>query len=390
MKTKTLLTLLVCSIFCFQSHLHGLEVRSTAHAEYTGKLWDFVQSAKYHNWSQFRGEFPIENGPGDVGESVVYLNSRARKDLQNMTPGSAIICEHTRGDEVAGITVYALPSNRKETSWYWAHYLPSGEVVKTSADRNPFDKDAFFTTLVEGRLWVFPLGSEDLAEFKASGEPAKCVTLPGAGPGGLTVKSSSKEVIQDYMAAREGFATKIVDERVWVFREGTTEAEDLKNGKFSEKHITRIGAGPMGMTIKSSDAAVIDDYLTRKTGFETSIVDERLWVFRSGSEEWQQFQSEGASDKHVTQVGTGPGGLTVKSPDSETIVAYMTSANGFATFIEDGRLWVFLDNTEALKDFKESGEPAKCVTRVGEGPLGMTVKSDDASTIDLYLAAVAQ
>ncbi len=366
--------------------LLGVEVRSAVQSDYAGKLWEFAEHSDYKSWSQFRGEFPIDVGPGDVGEVTVYLNSRARKNLKKFSPGSAIVCEHFNGEVVVGVTIYAF---RKSDSWFWAHYLPTGEVVKTSADRNPFEKDEFYTFVRDGRLWVFPLGSKALAEFKESGSYEKYVTMPGAGPGGMTIKGPSSDDIRAYMTSRDGFATKVVDGRLWVFTEGTAEADDLRKGEFSEKHLTVIGAGPMGMTMKSLDRSTIDDYLTRKSGFETAMIDGRLWVFRSGSQEWDEFNSKGASDKHVTQVGVGPEGITVKAPDRGTIVDYMTSANGFRTVVDDGRLWVFVERSPALAEYLESGEPAKCVTRVGDGPLGMTVKSDDGSTIDMYLAAIA-
>ena len=42
----------------------------------------------------------------------------------------------------------------------------------------------------DGRLWVFAEGSEGLAEFEKSGEPAKSTTLIGVGPGGISVRST--------------------------------------------------------------------------------------------------------------------------------------------------------------------------------------------------------
>lgn len=388
MKTNSVVKCFICVIVVtWCTDLIGYEVRSPAHDDYARKLWAFAQSVNYHNWSRFRGELPIDAGPGKVGESKIYLNSRARKNLHDFRGGSTIVCEHIQDNELCGMTIYTLD---KSESWYWAHYLPTGVLVKTSADRNPFDKSAFYSTVSQGRLWVFRLGSAELTEFKTSGEPAKCVTIPGGGPGGMTIKSSSKDVIQDYMTARDGFETKVMDDRLWVFSEGTREAENLKNGEVSEKHLTRIGVGPMGLTIKSSDRETIDDYLWSKPEFETAVIQDRLWVFRTNSEEWEQFITKGASDKHVTKIGVGTEGLTVKAPDHETIVDYMTKADGFQTFVDDGRLWVFIDRTPALADFLKTGEPAKCVTRVGDGPLGMTVKSDQASTIDMYLAAIGQ
>ncbi|HEX6211302.1 MAG TPA: hypothetical protein VF136_11030 [Methylomirabilota bacterium] len=63
------------------------------------------------------------------------------------------------------------------------------------------------------------------------------------------------------------------------------------------------------------------------------------------------------------------------------------SKPGFYTQVKDGRLWVFRDGSKELAEFKQHGEPAKQVTRIGGGPNGMTIKSSDAKVIDEYLAA---
>lgn len=58
---------------------------------------------------------------------------------------------------------------------------------------------------------------------------------------------------------------------------------------------------------------------------------------------------------------------------------------GFVTEVEDGRLWVFKENSAELTEFKQHGEPAKQFTVIGAGPKGMTVKSADQQTLDEYL-----
>jgi hypothetical protein len=60
---------------------------------------------------------------------------------------------------------------------------------------------------------------------------------------------------------------------------------------------------------------------------------------------------------------------------------------GFYTEVRDGRLWVFREGSKELEEFKKQGEPAHQITRIGVGPKGMTVKSSDAKVIDEYLAA---
>ena len=60
---------------------------------------------------------------------------------------------------------------------------------------------------------------------------------------------------------------------------------------------------------------------------------------------------------------------------------------GFYTEVRDGRLWVFRDGSQELDEFKKHGEPAHQLTRIGAGPNGMTIKSSEAAVIDEYLAA---
>ena len=59
---------------------------------------------------------------------------------------------------------------------------------------------------------------------------------------------------------------------------------------------------------------------------------------------------------------------------------------GFYTEVRDNRLWVFREGSKELDEFKKHGEPAHQLTRVGAGPNGITIKSSDASVIDEYLA----
>jgi hypothetical protein len=60
---------------------------------------------------------------------------------------------------------------------------------------------------------------------------------------------------------------------------------------------------------------------------------------------------------------------------------------GFVTTIRDGRLWVFRKGSPELADFQKKGELAKHVTRIGAGPKGMTIKAADVETLDAYKAA---
>jgi hypothetical protein len=250
---------------------------------------------------------------------------------------------------------------------------------------------AGFTVIpaADNRIWVFRDGSKELEEFRKQGELVKCVTLPGAGPGGMTVRAADKETIVDYAVARDGFVTFVREGRIWVFRPGSKDLAEFEKTGEPAKSVTRPGAGPMGMTIKSSDSATITEYLCAKRGFVTLSRDERLWVFKSGSKELDEFQKQGELAKHVTRPCAGPKGITVKAPDAETIVDYCAACDGFATFVREGRVWVFRPGSKDLAEFEKTGEPAKSVTRISAGPMGMTIKGPDSDTIDAYVAAAA-
>jgi hypothetical protein len=140
---------------------------------------------------------------------------------------------------------------------------------------------------------------------------------------------------------------------------------------------------PVEPQAKTSSAAN-----TASAGFVViPAADNRVWVFREGSKELEEFRKQGEIAKHVTRPGAGPGGVTVKAPDRETIIEYAVARDGFVTFVRDERVWVFRPGSKDLAEFQKSGEPAKSVTRIGAGPMGMTVKAPDGETIDAYVAA---
>ncbi len=260
----------------------------------------------------------------------------------------------------------------------------------SAADAGPFAKPGFVTELVDGRLWVFHAGSDALADFRAKGEPAKLATRPGAGPQGLTVKGEDLETINEYLCTRDGFAVDIVDGRLWVFRRPSKDWDAYQAAGEPAKHITRIGAGPMGMTIKAPDGETITEYLTWKPGFDTRYHDERLWVFRAASAALADFDAGGEPAKSVSMVAAGPYGLTVRAVERDIAVDYLVAHEDFDTVVSDGRIWVFRLGSDAWADWKVNGEPAKSVTRVSAGPLGMSVRAPDAATIDAYLSAVGR
>ena len=152
---------------------------------------------------------------------------------------------------------------------------PAAAVTAVAASRvaaavpaaSPYDKPGFFTQLDarDGRLWVFAAGSEDLAKFKADGRPARHVLRPGAGPDGLTLKSTESSTIVAYVVAQPGFFTELdeKDGRLWVFKAGSEDLEAYTTKGRPARHVLRPAAGPMGLTLKSTEAEVLDAYQAR-------------------------------------------------------------------------------------------------------------------------------
>jgi hypothetical protein len=60
---------------------------------------------------------------------------------------------------------------------------------------------------------------------------------------------------------------------------------------------------------------------------------------------------------------------------------------GFVTQVQDGRLWVFREGAKEIDEFRKHGELVQQVIRPGAGPNGMTIKAPDAATINDYLMA---
>lgn len=60
---------------------------------------------------------------------------------------------------------------------------------------------------------------------------------------------------------------------------------------------------------------------------------------------------------------------------------------GFVTKVENGRLWVFATGSKELADFEKHGEPTIAVSKIGEGPEGMTLRGPSVEVLDAYQAA---
>lgn len=71
------------------------------------------------------------------------------------------------------------------------------------------------------------------------------------------------------------------------------------------------------------------------------------------------------------------------APSRPTSDAY--GLPGFAVYEDEGRLWVFRENSGALKEYRTNGEPAKRVTLVGAGPDGRTLMGAETETLQDYM-----
>ncbi len=67
---------------------------------------------------------------------------------------------------------------------------------------SPFDRPGFFTSIVDGRLWVFRKDDrKSIDEFQTQGEPAKSVSRIGAGPNRMTIRAPDAETLEAYLKA---------------------------------------------------------------------------------------------------------------------------------------------------------------------------------------------
>jgi hypothetical protein len=399
MKFRVVVLAVACAIVVHAAGgvpARGEDPRTASHAEYAKKVWDEVQK-QYKNWAKpdepIQFPFEMARHAGDA----FYLNSKASGNTaSSMPPRSVVVQEHYcgEGDELLAVTVYVRGKpgfDPARDDWYIVNYLTDGTVVKTSADKSLYSRPGFVTFEEDGRLWVFRVTSPELADFLSKGELAKHAIRPSAGPSGMTIKGPDGETISRYLFAKPGFFTRETEDgRLWVIRLDAEELSDFMEKGELAKHSIRVAAGPNGMTLKAPDTETITRYLYAKPGFVVRETDEgRLWVFREGAEELAAFQESGELAKHAIRPGAGPNGVTLKAPDTETIDAYLYGAPGFATALEDGRLWVFRDGSEALEGYRQEGAPEKHTTRPGAGPLGVTVKGPDPETIEAYLRAVS-
>lgn len=228
------------------------------------------------------------------------------------------------------------------------------------------DGEKLVTKVEDGRLWVLKQGQK---------KSDKHITLIGQGPKGMTVKALDRKTALQFLAQKPGFHTEveeIVEDRyvIWALKPGQEK---------SAKHVSLIGVGPAMTTVKAPDKATAYAYLASKPGFDVKIeqpVEDQyvIWALKPGDE---------ISAKHMTLIGMGPAGLSVKAVDKETALEYVAKKQGFDVEAEEiaggvYAVWVL----EAGQ--KKSG---KHITLIGAGPMGITIKGVDRETLMAYRAA---
>ena len=188
---------------------------------------------------------------------------------------------------------------------------------------------------------------------------------------------------------RPGFVTALKGGRLWVMRAGTPEAATLlAEGKTPARHVVRPGAGPGGLTIRAPESQDIIEYLGTRPGFRVFEKEERLWVYRDDSPDLEAAAAGRHPARHVVRPGAGPAGITLRASDVEIINDYLATKPGFITGIKDGRIWVFAEDDPAGIEFRQSGRtPARHSVRPGAGPAGMTVRSPDENVMVAYIIA---
>ncbi len=130
------------------------------------------------------------------------------------------------------------------------------------AGQPDYDRPGFATRLHKGSLWVFAADSAELASFDAGSVPARHVVRPLAGPDQLTVRSPDGDLITLYLTWKPGFATRLRNERLWIFPEGAPAlAAFEESGRVPAHHVVRPLAGPLGLTILAEEGETLDAYL---------------------------------------------------------------------------------------------------------------------------------
>lgn len=136
----------------------------------------------------------------------------------------------------------------------------------------------------------------------------------------------------------------------------------------------------------AAPAPVVKETPFDRPGFVARELGGRLYVFRTAAPEAAAFEESAALRQCVTRIGVGPQGMTVRAPDRETLDGYLIAREGFRTAIVDGKVWILREGSAECNAFEESAEPRESVTRVGAAPNGMSARSVDNATLDDYFS----
>jgi hypothetical protein len=250
------------------------------------------------------------------------MTSLSRLGAIALASSLAFACNTTPTAD-ANVEAAPAPRGRADTASTDANRAQPASSARI--DTEALSRPGYFVEVRDGRLWVFLRGTQDFYDFQKMGEPAKLVTMIHAGPGGLTLRGPDRETLVGYMASSPRFHARVIDGRLWVF---DLEKEDYRkaiaNGP-SDKRVTLIGKGPDGMTLCAAERETLDDWMYQAPGFHTAVEDGRLWVLQEGTEELESFLTNGPSDKCVTLIKAGPGGITVRAPSMEVAQAYLAA-----------------------------------------------------------------
>ncbi len=340
--------------------------------------------------------------------------------------------------------------------------VPDDAKVKPQSVAN-----GFATFEHEGSTWVFSTASEEVHKFMAGEELAKHVTkMKATSAGIMKLKAPDTETINGYLAAQPRYVTRTIDGYLWVFIEGSDELKTVDGGGELAKHVTRLAnVNGKVQTIKAPDTATLKGYLASggsmgtsgstapapkttaggnnnlaiasqlardaqsgtapsKTGTHTNVKantttasqtnttqvaapaktvtpsavrsgfvifeeEAATWVFASNSKELVAHQAGKELAKHSTKLKAAPGGIIkIKAPDQGTIDAYLAAKSGFVTRVIDGYLWVFVEGSAEQKAVDAGNELAKHVTKLTNvGGTVRTIKAPSIEVLNAYNAA---
>ena len=175
---------------------------------------------------------------------------------------------------------------------------------------------------VEGRIWILRENDPAAESFRLDGPPAEGVALVGAGPRGRTLMAAERETLLEWMTARSGFTSVSRDGRVWILEAGSPAAAAIREGREPAHSVSMPGAGPRGTTLRAENRETLLRWMGHRAGFDVFAEDGRLWVFDTGSEAAEAFAADGEPALSITRIGAGPRGVSLRSDRPEVLDRY--------------------------------------------------------------------